>query len=69
VLAEAGTHAGSAFDRDAAVVLRRIEEAARELKAADPSSRRAYLDVLGRVLNVPLAPGAGGPAEPRLIVP
>ena len=51
VLAEAGKHAGSAFDRDAAVVLRRIEEAARGLKAADPPSRRAYLDLLGRVMN------------------
>jgi hypothetical protein len=73
VLAEAGKHAGSAFDRDAAVVLRRIEAAARELKAADPSSRRAYLDVLGRVLTAGQSPVAGGqaepPAEPRLIVP
>ena len=42
VIAEAGKHGGSAFDRDAAVVLRRIEEAAREIKVADGSNRRAY---------------------------
>ena len=72
VIAEAGARGGSAFERDAAVVLRRIEEAARELKAVDTSSRRAYLDVLGRVLNTPAGPAAGGPPErppePRLIV-
>jgi hypothetical protein len=72
VLAEAGKQAGSAFDRDAAVVLRRIEEAARALKAEDPSNRRAYLDVLGRALSASPAPGTGGQADPtskpRLIV-
>ena len=72
VLAEAGKHAGSAFDRDAAVVLRRVEAAARELKAADPTNRRAYLDVLSRVLSAP-QDSAGGqgepPSQPRLIVP
>ena len=51
VIAEAGKHGGSAFDRDAAVVLRRIEEAAREIRAADASNRRAYIDLLGRVLK------------------
>jgi hypothetical protein len=73
MLAEAGKDAGSAFDRDAAVVLRRIEGAVRGLRGADASSRRAYLDMLDRVLNSPLASGAGDQAEPpserRLIVP
>ena len=50
VIAEAGKHGGSAFDRDAAVVLRRVEETVRQRKEAEPSNRRAYLDVLeGRV--------------------
>jgi hypothetical protein len=73
MLAEAGKDAGSAFDRDAAVVLRRIEGAVRGLRGAAPSSRRAYLDTLNRVLNSALASGAGDQAEPpseqRLIVP
>jgi hypothetical protein len=75
LIAEAGKHGGSAFDRDAAVVLRRIEAAARETRGADASNRRAYLDLLGRVLKEDKnsdAPGGnvgnvGG--VPRLIVP
>ena len=71
VIAEAGKHGGSAFDRDAAVVLRRIEEAARDVSAADSTNRRAYIDLLGRVLKEDKnadAPGDVGNA-PRLIVP
>ena len=72
VLAEAGKRGGSAFERDAAVVLRRIEEAARE-------SRR------GRRVQSPRIPRPAGRAcsrtdeesqtrdgrgrAPRLIVP
>lgn len=72
VITEAGQHGGTAFDRDAAVVLRRIEEAAREVRAGDPSNRRAYLEVLGRVLKEDTesdAPGGHGAKTPRLIVP
>jgi hypothetical protein len=71
VLAEAGTHAGSSFDRDAAVVLRRIEQAARESRAADASNRCAYIDLLSRVLKEDghRAPGDSDGDVPRLIVP
>ena len=72
VIAEAGKHGGSAFDRDAAVVLRRIEEAAREITAADASNRRAYVDLLGRVLRKDKnadPPGGNVGNVPRLIVP
>jgi len=72
VIAEAGHHGGTAFDRDAAVVLRRIEAAAREIGAAEASNRRAYLDLLGRVLREGEDPGAPGGQVgnvPRLIVP
>jgi hypothetical protein len=72
LIVEAGKHGGTAFDRDAAVVLRRIEEAAREISAADASNRRAYVDLLGRVLTKdedPPVPGGGGGKVPRLIVP
>ena len=78
LLAEAGgPSAGSAFERDAAVVLRRVEDAARGVRASDAGNRRAFLDLLARVL-ARTAGGAGPdgappdvPATnpPRLIVP
>ncbi|HYM25932.1 MAG TPA: hypothetical protein VEU08_22100 [Vicinamibacterales bacterium] len=77
IVAEAGRGLGSAFERDAAAVLRRIAEAARDARAIDPPNRRAFLDLLGRVLARTDAAGepAGRdaqapPPEPsRLIVP
>jgi hypothetical protein len=83
LLAEAGKSGGTAFERDAAVVLRRVEQAIEDLRreqgggsvalAPEPArDRRAFLDLLGRVF----ARDAGGetPADPanepsRLIVP
>jgi hypothetical protein len=76
LIAEAGTHGGSGFDRDAAVVLRRIEAGARQMRAAEPVNRRPYLDLVSRVLSQtlsqqseaePAAEAAGG--HSRLIVP
>lgn len=76
VVAEAGQHGGSAFERDAAVVLRRVEEGARESASADPASRRAYLDLLTRVLKdhgdhgeAPSAEAPDARPQSRLIVP
>lgn len=69
IIDKAAKGGGSAFERDVAVTLRRVEEAAREAQRADPSNRRAFLDLLNRVLKKP----AGADAEPqpasRLIVP
>ena len=53
LLAEAGKSGGVAFDRDAAVVLRRIEQAARGARHLEPSNRRAFIDLLGRVTREP----------------
>ena len=50
VLAEAGKGSTSSFDRDAAVVLRRLEEAVRELRATEHDNTRAFLDLLSRVM-------------------
>ena len=50
LLEEGGQAGGTAFQRDAAVVLRRIETAAQDAMAGSPSSRRAFLDLVGRVL-------------------
>ena len=69
VLAKAGQGGGTPFERDAAVVLRRIEEAAREARAVDRENRRAFLDLLGRV--IPEREEQEPPSTPasRLIVP
>ena len=71
ILSEAGQGAGSAFERDAAVVLRRVADAARGYAAND---RRAFLDLLSRMIT--RTAGAGDPEVPagsdtpeRLIVP
>jgi hypothetical protein len=69
VLAQAGKQGGSAFDRDVAVVLRRVEAAARQIKAGDASNPHAYLDFLGRVLKVDQGPDAADGEASRLIVP
>lgn len=71
LLAETAQTISSSFERDAAVILRRIEEAARELRAAAPSQRRALIDLLARAVK-PADPeaSASAPLEPsRLIVP
>jgi hypothetical protein len=72
VLAEAGRGAGSSFERDAASVLRRVEESVRKVRALAPDGRRAFLDLLGRLItNGPPAESdvARIPERSRLIVP
>ena len=85
LIEEAGKDCGTAFQWDAAVVLRRIEEAARQVRIADPSNRRAFFDLLERIARTSderprsaerpdPAVGAAGKAEgreepSRLIVP
>ena len=70
MLAEAGKGAPSSFDRDAGVVLRRLEEAVRDVRATDHENSRAFLDVLTRVMpkGRAAAPEEAGEAS-RLIVP
>jgi hypothetical protein len=77
VLAEAGKGLGSSFERDVAVVLRRVGEAVAAARAKDPSNRRAFLAIVSRVIRRPEGPSADAgdsgrePADPasRLIVP
>ncbi len=70
VLAEAGRGAaGTAFERDAAVVLRRLADAVAETRATDQQNRRAFLDLLGRVIAAPEVQPHGEPNAPPLIVP
>jgi hypothetical protein len=68
----AGAHAGAAFERDAAMVLRRVHEAAAEIRASEPGNPRALLELFARVARpADQAPGASAPREepPRLILP
>jgi len=69
--------AGSGFDRDAAVALRAVERAARELRRQEAGRPGAYLELAQRFAArlPPPEPGGTGPAddraggEPRLIIP
>jgi hypothetical protein len=79
VLAEAGHGGGSAFERDVTVVLRRVSEAVSDARALEQNNRRAFLDLLGRVITKTAGPGGSGqdgadpeggrPEASRLIVP
>src|SRR5207244_8392014 len=51
IITEAGRGLGSSFERDAAAVMRRIADTTRDARAADQENRRAFLDLLGRVLT------------------
>jgi hypothetical protein len=55
LVGEVTKNAGSAIERDAAIALRRIEDAAKQAAAADPNGR-ALQQLLSRVLTPP--PGA-----------
>ena len=71
VLLEAGKGGGTPFERDAAFVLRRIEEAVAEMRAVHPDNQRAFLDLILRTMKKPAAARDDeGPAPPatRLIV-
>ena len=69
-LSEAAGPSSSAFDRDVAVVLRRIEEGVRELSTADTGDRRALLGLLERVIRSAGPDWESSPAsQSRLIVP
>jgi len=71
VLAKAGEGGGSSFERDAAVVLRRLAEGIDEVHARHPADRRAFLGLLERVLSQAPADVDSRPAEApsRLILP
>jgi hypothetical protein len=75
VLTEAGQHDGTPFQRDAAVVLRRLEEAARR-RDVNRDNPRALVELLGRIIRQTAETPRQPPAdksqneEPsRLIVP
>jgi len=73
VLAEAGKGAGTPFERDVVTVLRRVSESVTKVRAIETGNVRAFLDLLGRVIQSKddhAGPEAAAPPdEPRLIVP
>lgn len=73
LLDDAGKSGGTAFERDAAVVMRRIERAVADVPTIDADNRRAFLDLLGRIITKEAVADASrdaAPADaPRLIVP
>jgi hypothetical protein len=71
LLAEAGQHGGSAFERDAALILRRIAEGVDKARALDTESPRAFLQVLARTVgrSAPAADPRAQPEPSRLILP
>jgi len=76
LLTKAGQTLGSAFQRDASVVLRRIATAAREKTPDDVGNRRAFLDLMGRVIHKadgetadPGEEGSKTDDGPRVIIP
>jgi hypothetical protein len=72
LLTEAGQNGGTAFERDAAVVMRRLEHAVADVRAADANERRAFIELLARIFaNAAQAEETAAPASdpPRLIVP
>jgi hypothetical protein len=71
LLNEAGQRGGSAFERDAAVVMRRLEEAVGALRALAPDNHHAFLELLGRTMRKAGSEDekAAAPDPPRLIVP
>jgi len=75
MLVDAGRGAGSAFERDAAVVLRRVEASVRQVRGQDPDNRRTFLELLRRVVRESPPDGSADraaaptPAPQRLILP
>ena len=73
LLTQAGGHGGTAFERDAAVVMRRVEETARGVHTEDKPNRRAFLELVGRVIGKTEAangdPSGTASEGQRLIVP
>jgi len=73
LLAEAGKSGGRAFERDAAVVMRRIESAAKEVRQGSGDSRRAFVDLLDRMLgqmqDTRAADSGASDEASRLIIP
>jgi hypothetical protein len=72
IIVEGGRGGGTAFDREAAVVLRLLAAAVEEARGEDPTNKRAYLQLAARIVGQAATgkktPG-GDQTESRLILP
>jgi hypothetical protein len=72
LLAKASDQGGEGVQRDTAVVLRRVEAAAREVGRAAGGGRRAFVELIGRVVNARPPESRETTSDdnaPRLIIP
>jgi hypothetical protein len=73
MISEVGGTGGSAFERDVALVLRRVEQTARTAQASASGDVRAYFKLLDRVLSKRDEPPGSAPSDDekpaRLILP
>jgi hypothetical protein len=69
MLDEIGRNGGSAFERDAALVLRRLEDGVKHAQQADAGNRRALIDILARVVHAEEGDRAPRQEASRLILP
>lgn len=72
LLAKVSDQGGESARRDSAVVLRRVEAAAREVGRSAGGGGRAFIDLLGRVVNVRALENretSSDDSAPRLIIP
>ena len=72
ILVKASGSGGTAADRDAALVLRRLEEAVRAARAWEPENQRAFFEWLARFTEraeMHTDPTPGQSEAPRLILP
>lgn len=68
LLAQMKEQGATAYDREVAIVLRSIEQGAREIRKVSPGET-AYLDLVGRLLQVNRATEAAAPGASSLILP
>ncbi len=70
IIDQAGGRGGTAFEREAAVVLRRLEASVQAIHADEPSRARAFLEFLARTADAPRSqPAPAADEGPRLILP
>jgi hypothetical protein len=72
MLAEAGKGGGTSFERDAATALRRLAISVRDVQTQSTDNRRAFLELIGRVVRTTASDTRRPPAtsdRPSIVLP